>query len=78
MNNQKSKFKELLSYIPVAVSAVLAVLMFVLRLNKIAVVNVGFMCIVSVLVLISFVVSKKLSKKLPLSPRASQKLRSRG
>lgn len=67
MNNQKSKFKELLSYIPVAVSVVFAVLLFVLRLNKFAVVNVGFMCIASVLVLISFIVSKKLSKKLLLS-----------
>ncbi len=54
------KAKKIIVYIPVVISAALAVVLFALRLNLVAVVNVAFMCICTVLILIGLMKSKKL------------------
>ncbi len=51
-------------WLPPIISAVLAVALFVLRVNMAAVINVAFMCICTVLIIIGLIASKKLHPQL--------------
>ncbi len=58
------KEKKKIVYVPAVISAILAIALFALRLNFAAVINVAFMCICTVIILISLIVSKKLYTEL--------------
>ncbi len=57
------KLKKIFSFLPVIVAAALLLALFIARLNLVAVINVAFMCICTVLLIICLITSKKLSKK---------------
>ena len=57
------KLKKVFSFLPVIVAAALFLALFIARLNLVAVINVAFMCICTVLLIICLISSKKLSKK---------------
>lgn len=54
--------KQVFSFLPNIISMLLIIALLYTRTNMFAVVNVGFMCICTVLVIISFIISKKPSK----------------
>jgi arylsulfatase A-like enzyme len=54
--------KQVFSFLPNIISMLLIIALLYKRTNMFAVVNVGFMCICTVLVIISFIISKKPSK----------------
>ena len=54
--------KEIFSFLPNIISMLLIILLLYKRTNMFAVVNVGFMCICTVLVILSMIISKKPSK----------------
>ncbi len=56
-----------LDMIPIIISALLAVSLFVLRLNMAAVINVGYMCVLSALIILTLIITKKLNSKLLIS-----------
>lgn len=55
--------KQVFSFLPNIISMVLIILLFMKRTNMFAVVNVGFMCICTVLLILGLVIGKKLSEK---------------
>ncbi len=60
MNN--SKGNKILEFIPGAISVILAIVLFIMQLNLVAIVNVVFMCAMSLFVLLSLIISKKVYK----------------
>ncbi len=64
---KKPNKNRVLSAIVLAVSAVLAIALFIKRLNMLAVINVAFMMVITLLILFSLIKNKKLNKELLLS-----------
>lgn len=54
--------KQVFSFLPNIISMILIILLLYKRANMFAVVNVGFMCICTVLLILGLIISKKLSK----------------
>lgn len=54
--------KQVFSFLPNIISMILIILLLYKRANMFAVVNVGFMCICTVLLILSLIIGKKLSK----------------